>query len=57
MAIGEEAEVTDAMEPVRQGVQQEPADEFVGSKRHGLGLAVVAVVLPGEVDVSVGKPG
>ena len=55
MAIGEEAIVADAMEAVRQGVQQEAADELVGGERHDLGLAVVAVVLPAEGDVAVGE--
>ena len=48
MAIGEEAVVADAMEAVRQDVQQEAADELVGVERHHLGLAVVAVILPAE---------
>ncbi len=32
---------------------QEPADEFVGAQRHDLCLAAVAIVLPGEVDITV----
>ena len=43
--------VADAMEAVRQGVQQEAADELVGVKRHDLGLAVMAIVLPAEADL------
>jgi hypothetical protein len=38
MAVGEEADITDAVEPVRHGVQQEPAGEFVGVERHDFGL-------------------
>jgi hypothetical protein len=32
MAIGEEAVVTNAMKAVRQGVEQEAADELVGAQ-------------------------
>ena len=53
VAVGEEAEVTDAMEAVRQGVQQEPPDELVRGKAHHLCLAPPAVVLPAEGDVGV----
>ena len=55
MAVGEEADMADAMETVRYGMKQETPDEFVGSKRHHLGLAVVAIVFPGEVDLAVGE--
>ena len=51
VAVGEEAVVADAMEAVRQGVQQEAADELVGVKGHDLGLAVVAIILPAEGDL------
>lgn len=36
LAVGEEAVVADAVEAVRQGVQQEAPDELVGSKRDDL---------------------
>jgi len=36
MAIGEESEVTNAMEAVGQGVEQEAPDELVGLQTHGL---------------------
>jgi len=49
--------MADAVEPVRHGVQQEPPKELVSSERHHLGLAVMAVVFPGEVDLSVGEAG
>jgi len=42
LAVGEAAVVADAMEAVRQGVQQEAPDELVGRKRHEPGLAVMA---------------
>ena len=47
--IGEEAVVADAMEAIRQGVQQKAADELVGIEGHHLGFAVLSVVFPGEV--------
>ena len=48
MAVGEEADVTDAVEPVWNGVQQEPPNEFIRGERYHLGLAVMAIVFPGE---------
>ena len=51
MAVGEEAVVADAMEAVRQGVQQEAADELVGGEGHHLRLAVMAIVPPAEGDL------
>ena len=53
MAIGEEADVADAVEAVRHGVLKEAADEFVGGQGHDLGFAALAVVLPGEADPAV----
>ena len=53
MAIGAESEVTNAMEAVGQGVEQEAPDELVGVQTHGLYGAVVAIVLPGEPDMVV----
>ncbi len=55
MAVGEEAVVADAMEAVRQGVQQEAADELVGGEGHDLRLAVVAIILPAEGDRVLGQ--
>jgi len=49
--------MADAVEPVRHGVEKEPPNEFVGSERQHLGLAMMAVVFPGEVDLAVGEPG
>ncbi len=45
--------MTDAMEAVRQGVQQEPSDELLRRKGHHLRLAAMAVVFPAEGDVGV----
>src|SRR5437763_14602241 len=55
LPVGEEAVVANAVEAVRQGMQQETADELVGIKRHQLGLAVLAIVFPGEADLAVGQ--
>jgi hypothetical protein len=57
MAVREEADVADTVEPVGNGVQQEPPNEFIGSERHHLGLALMAIVFPGEVDLAVAEPG
>jgi hypothetical protein len=40
-----------SVERIRHGVQQEPPNELIGSERHHLGLAVMAIVFPGEVDL------
>ncbi len=47
--------MADAMEAVRQGVQQKAADELVGVEGHDLRLAVVAIVLPAEADFIVSE--
>ena len=51
--VGEEAEVPDAMEAVRERVQEKAADELVGCELHDLDGAVLAIVLPGERDMVV----
>src|SRR5215472_18423092 len=50
IGIGEEAVVTDAMEPVGQDVDQEAADELVGVERDELvaGVVLGPVILPFE---------
>ena len=50
IGIGEEAVVTDAMEPVGQHMDQEAADELVGVERHKLvaGVGLGPVILPFE---------
>ena len=53
MAVAEEAEVPDAVEPVRQHMDQETTDEFVGRERHRLLAIVVPVILPAEADLVV----
>src|SRR5215831_18983647 len=54
VAIGEETVMPDAVETVRQGMQQETANELVGRKRHHLRLAVMPMILPAEGDRRVG---
>jgi hypothetical protein len=54
-AIGEKTVVADAMEAVRQSVQQKAADELVGIECHHFGPAVRAVVFPGKADVPIGE--
>ena len=54
MAVGEEAEVADAMEAGRQDVEEEPAHELVGLERHHLAAAFLPVILPEEADGVVG---
>ena len=49
--------MADAVEPVRYGVLEESPHELVDGERHHFGLAVIAVVLPGEVALAVGEPG
>jgi len=56
VTVGEEAEMANAVEPIRYGVQQEPPHELIGGERHHLGLAVVAVVFPGEADLTIVEP-
>ena len=53
MAIGHEAEATNAMEAIGQHVKEKAADELVGFELHDLGGAVLTIVFPGEGDVIV----
>ena len=55
LTVGEIAVVADAMEAVRQDVEQEAADELVGAKGHHLLLVVVAIILPAEADPAFGE--
>jgi len=52
---GEEAVVTDAVEPLRQDVEQEAPDELVGGERHRAKprLPVAAVVLVAKGDAAL----
>ena len=55
MAVGQEAVVADAMEAVRQHVEQEAANELAGVEGHRLAPVVVAVVLPQEADPALAE--
>ena len=55
MGIGEQAEVTDAMEAGRQHVHQEPAHELAGGEVHDFGAPSRPIVLPAEGHVVVGQ--
>ena len=46
--------MADAVEAVRQGVQQEAPDELVRLEGHDLRLAVLAIVPPSEGDFTIG---
>jgi len=56
VTVGEKSDVADSVEPVGHGVLQEATNEFVGRERHDFGLAVLAVVFPGEANLVVLKP-
>jgi hypothetical protein len=47
-AVGQEAVVTNAMKAVRQRVEEEAADELEGFEGRNLGLAAMAIILPGK---------
>src|ERR1700745_244802 len=52
-AIGEETVVADAMEALRQSMQQKAADELVGIEGHHFGLAVRSIVFPDKANLPV----
>jgi hypothetical protein len=53
IAIGEKAEIANTLEPVGKYVNQEPADEFVSTKRHRLVAVVIAIILPAKLHLAV----
>src|ERR1700735_2728260 len=53
MAVAEESVVTNAVEPVRQHVDQEAADEFPTFQGHGFLAVAVSIILPAEADLAV----
>src|SRR4051794_28746752 len=53
LTVAEEPEVADAVEAVRENMDQEPADELVGGQGHRAVVAVLPVVLPAEADLAV----
>ncbi len=54
-AIGEEAIVTDAMETVRQGMQEKAPHELTNIERHHLGFAILPIVPPGKAYLTAGE--
>ena len=52
-AVGEQAEVADADQPLRQNVDEESAQELISRDGHDLLLAAVGIVLPAERDALV----
>ncbi len=54
MRVSEKAIMTNAVEPVRQDMQQEPADKLMGVERHELGFAAMTIITPEERDLVVG---
>jgi hypothetical protein len=55
MAVGKEAVVTNAMEAIRQYVEEEAADELGNLDSHdfALGTAAFPIVFPTEADVGL----
>lgn len=48
--------MTDAVEVIRQSMQEEAADELGGSKGHHFELVVVTIVAPAEVHLIAVEP-
>ena len=48
--------MADAVEAAGHGMLQEAANELVRGERHDLGPAVLAIVFPGEADLTVIEP-
>lgn len=53
MAVPQQAIVANALEPVRQNVEQETPDEFVGAHGHGFDLIALFIILPLEFHLIV----
>src|SRR5215471_17293135 len=53
--VCEEAAEADAHKAARQGVEQEPPQEFLASYSHQPLLALVGIVFPSEGDLTVGE--
>src|SRR5450759_5662026 len=55
MAVGEQAIVTNAMESIRQDVEQEAADELANRQPHDLASsnAILTIILPAKTDMLV----
>ena len=53
MAVRHEAEIANAVEAIRQDMEEKPADKFVWLEPHNLGRAAVTIVLPCESNAGV----
>ena len=53
MTVAEEAVIPDAVEPIRQHMDQETADELFSSQGHRLLAIAIPVILPPEADLAV----
>ena len=53
IGIGKEAVIADALEAVRQNVEQKTADELDRFQRHYLGLVAAGIVFPFEGDSAI----
>ncbi len=53
IAIGEEAEIANTLEPVGKYVKQEPTDEFVSAERHRLVTVAIAIIFPAKLNRAV----
>ena len=57
MTIGKQPVVTDTIEPVRQNMKQEAANELASGECHGLALclSLLVVVLPAKADMLISE--
>ena len=53
VAIGEEAEIANALEAIGKYVKQESTDEFVSAKRHRLVAVAIAIIPPAKLNLAV----
>jgi len=53
ISVPQEAVIANPLEPVRQYVEQEPPDEFVGGQGHRFTLAAIPVIFPLEADLII----
>ena len=53
MAVGEQTVVPNAVEAVRENVEQEATDELAGFQRHDCALSVLSIIFPTEANLPV----
>ena len=53
ITIAQEAVITNAVESIRQSVEEKSANEFLGGECHGFLLALISIVLPSETDLAI----